>query len=66
MNETKLEISYGCWLEESWGDVSLCYVERATDHWTTDSETTIDLDKEKARKIINWLQKKFNLETEGE
>ena len=39
--------------------VCLEYTEHATDHWNSDSETSIDLDAEKAREIIALLHKAF-------
>jgi hypothetical protein len=57
----KLEISPYCWIEDyGFGNISLCYIEHATDHWCSNSETGVDLDKEDAEKIIAWLQLKFN------
>ena len=60
--EDKIELSSGCWLEwyEHWG-VTLNYVEHSTDHWHSDNETEIDIDAEKAKQIIDFLQRKFNL-----
>ena len=58
----KLELTGGCWFEDyGCGDITLCYIEHATDHWCSDSETTVYIDKETAGKIIVWLQNKFNL-----
>ena len=59
-----LNVSKTCWFEDhGHGDISLCYIERATDHWSSDSETGVDIDKVNAKRIIGWLQAKFNLET---
>ena len=60
--KNKLELTGSCWFEDyGYGDICLCYIEHATDHWNSDSETTVDIDKEKAEKIIGWLQDKFNV-----
>jgi hypothetical protein len=60
----KLKISPSCWLEDyGYGSISLCYIEHATDHWSSNSETDVDLDKEAAERIIDWLQSKFNIKS---
>lgn len=40
-------------------DVYLEYTEHSTDHWHSDTETSIDLDAENAKDIIAFLQKAF-------
>ena len=40
-------------------DLCLEYTEHSTDHWHSDSETSIDLDVEKAADIIAFLKKAF-------
>ena len=63
MTNDKLELTSRCWLEDiGWGDINLCYIERAADHWNSDSETTVDVDRDTAEKIIAWLQSKFNFD----
>ena len=63
MINDKLELTPDCWLEDlGWGDINLCYTEHATDHWNSDSETTVDVDRDTAEKIIAWLQSKFNFD----
>jgi hypothetical protein len=39
--------------------VCLEYTEHSTDHWNSDSETSIDLDADKAKSIIEFLHKAF-------
>jgi len=58
----KLELSNDCCLEfyDSFG-VSLCYFERQADQFYRDLETEIDIDKEKAVEIIEWLKNKYQL-----
>lgn len=62
IEEEKVEVAHGCWFEylEHMG-VSLMYIEHATDHWSSDSETEVDIDKAKAEEIINFLQRRFNI-----
>lgn len=40
-------------------DVCIEYVEHSTDHWNSDSETSIDIDKEMAKKIIAFFVESF-------
>jgi hypothetical protein len=40
-------------------DVCLEYTEHSSDHWHSDTETSIDLDAEKAADIIAFLHKAF-------
>ena len=57
----KLKLGSSCWLEDDYGDqASLIYTEHSTDYWSGDTETCIDIDKERAVEMIEWLQKKFN------
>ncbi len=57
-----LELTGVCWFEDiGFGDINLCYIEHACDHYSSDIETTIELDKAAAENIIGWLQDKFNL-----
>jgi hypothetical protein len=65
MTEEKLQITYSCAFTlttyEGTGhkDVCLEYTEHSTDHWHSDSETSIDLDADKAREIVAFLHKAF-------
>ena len=59
----RLEISGDCCLEsyDHYG-VVLCYVEHQADSYYSDTETTVDIDKDLAVKIIEWLTEKYQLE----
>jgi hypothetical protein len=64
-NERTLSLSHDCKLTHSvWGgipdrSVSLEYVEHSTDHWHSDSETSVDIYENDARQIIAFLQAAF-------
>ena len=60
MKTDKLELGGSCHLEATRWDsfptqVSIEYVEHATDHWNSDSTTSVDIDADMARKIIAFL-----------
>jgi len=58
----KLEITRSCWLEHySHCAPSLCYIERQADSYYSDGETEIDIDKDTAIQIIEWLAEEHNL-----
>lgn len=63
----KLEIGHDCHLEVQHFEgiptryVSLEYVEHSPDAWYSDSNKSIDLDSTKAREIVDFLRKHFNL-----
>ena len=66
MTTTTLEISPGFKLEctkyESASyatDVSFEYIEHACDHWSSNVETTVSIDKDKAMEIIAFLSSAF-------
>lgn len=65
MTERRLEVYPGCsfvaieWISHT--DVSLEYVERSPDPWYGDTETSIDIDREMARSIIEFLRHEFCL-----
>lgn len=67
-NEEKIEISPTCsFVKTSYGegvddDISLEYVEHSTDHYYSDRDTSIDIDKQKAVEIIKFLSECFNLD----
>lgn len=67
MTEEKIQISSTChFIKTTYGenvppDISIDYTEHSTDHWHSDSETSIDIDKEKAIEIINFLSDAFNV-----
>jgi hypothetical protein len=41
--------------------LSLEYVEYSTDYWSSDTTTDVDIDREKAKEIIAFLEEKFQL-----
>ena len=65
--ETKVVLSGSCVIElteyESVfkPDLTLDYTEHSSDHWHSDSYTSIDIDKEMAISIIAILQKAYKL-----
>jgi hypothetical protein len=68
MKESKLKLSSTCELVKTVystpsfaPEVSLDYVERSPDSYYSDTETSVDLDKEKAREIIAFLQEAFGI-----
>lgn len=69
MKTETLEISTDCKFEatsiEGYStDVVLEYIEYATDHYHSDHRTSIDINKEEAQKIVDFLVKHFNLNKE--
>ena len=42
---------------------ALCYTEHSPDSWYSDTETEIDIDKDKATEIVAWLCEKYQLQT---
>lgn len=42
-------------------DITLDYLEHATDHMSSDTETSVDIDKESALEIISFLRESFNI-----
>jgi len=67
MKTTQVEIGSTCHLTKTeYGenvkpDITLDYIERSSDHWYSDNETNLDIDKEKAIEIIKFLQDAFAL-----
>lgn len=66
MVENKLKVCGSCYFVETvYGpgikDVALEYTEHATDHWSSDTETSIEINKEKAVEIVNFLNKAFSI-----
>lgn len=65
MIETTLQLTHSCKLEHvAYGDnayTSTCleYVEHSSDHWHSDTVTTIELTEEQAGEIIRFLKKAF-------
>lgn len=42
-------------------DVYLEYTEHSSDHWHSDSTTSVTIDKEKAQQMVDFLCKHFNI-----
>lgn len=65
MNVQKLPISASCEFTlttfEGIEHKSVCleYTERSSDHWHTDTETSIDIDVDKAREVVAFMHKAF-------
>tara|TARA_R110000851_G_C12676112_1_gene523244 strand:+ start:53 stop:262 length:210 start_codon:yes stop_codon:yes gene_type:complete len=59
--KTTVEISESCRFEMEEHDINasltLDYTEHSSDHWHSDSDTSHDIDKDTAIKIIDLLQK---------
>jgi hypothetical protein len=57
-----LKLTKSCWLEHTHGyGIELCYVEHSSDHWHSNMDTEIDIDRERAMEIIQWLAEKIGL-----
>ena len=67
MVERKIEIGPSChfvsttYAEGVRPDVSLDYTEHASDHWSSDVETSLDINEQKAREIIAFLEDAFDI-----
>lgn len=46
-------------------EVSMDYIEYSAGHYHTDSETSVEIDKDKAAEIVGFLSKHFNLEVQS-
>lgn len=70
MDTKKLELSSSCRFETTTyeginvTDVTLEYVEHSTDHWNSDSTTSISIGPDMARKIIEFLREAHGLDDE--
>ena len=68
MREDKLEIGPSCHLVVTSYegvdrlDVSLDYTEHSSDHWHSDTDTSLGIDEGKAREIVAALTKAFGLD----
>ena len=61
MDDT-LKLTKSCWLEHTPGcQVGLCYVEHSPDPEYSDMDTVVDISRERALEIIQWLCEKFDL-----
>ena len=67
MTESRIEIGASCHLvktlygENFEPDISLDYTEHASDHWSSDTETSLDINEQKAREIITFLKEAFGI-----
>lgn len=65
MTETQIELSGSCCFTlttyeySDRKDMSLDYTEHSTDHWNSDTETSIDIDTNRAREIVAFMYKSF-------
>jgi hypothetical protein len=66
--DNTLRLNRSCWFEHTPGyGIELCYVEHSPDPYYSDMDTTVDISREKALEIIQWLCEKFDLrESHGE
>lgn len=56
-----LELSHSCkFINYKWAGLELEYTEYSSDHWHSNTETSIDIDIEKAKKIVVFLEKVFS------
>ena len=62
-----LKITNSFWINHStyYGsgniDVTFNYIEHSPDHWYSDVETDVDIDRDKAIEIIKFLRESFDL-----
>ncbi len=66
MTETKIALSYSCEIVfntyvNGVQDANLEYVEHASDHYSSDSNTSICIEKDKAIEIVNALKLHFGI-----
>lgn len=67
MESTKVEIGKSCHIiRDVYGggahqDVSIDYTEYACDHYSADTETSLDIDKDKAVEIVRFLTECYDL-----
>ena len=63
LNE-KIEISPTCYISsegsEYWKDISIQYTEHSTDHYYSDNQTEVSIDRDKARSIVRLFVEHFN------
>ena len=64
--DEKINIGYKCDLTANYisgmpPDLAIEYTEHSSDHWHSDYETCLSIDKEKAIEIIEFLRKHFNV-----
>ena len=58
-----LKLTSDCCFEwDKWGNkVYLNYTEHSTDHWSSDTVTSVDIEKDEAQKIVDFLRSKYDL-----
>jgi len=66
MTETKITLSSSCEIvlntyDNNVTEVTLDYVEHASDHYSSDSNTSICIEKDKAIEIVNALKLHFGI-----
>jgi hypothetical protein len=66
MIETKIKLSSSCELilntyDNGVHEATLDYVEHACDHWSSDTDTSINIEKDKATEIVNALKLHFGI-----
>ena len=64
--DEKIEIGFKCYITANYitgmpADIAIEYTEHSSDHWHSDTETCIYIDKKKAIEIISFLQKHFGV-----
>lgn len=64
--ERRFNINKNCWFEvQDWGgskDVYLTYIEHSPDHWYSDYETDVIIERDDAINIIEFLRKEFDID----
>ena len=66
MTETKITLSSSCEIvlntyDNNVTEATLDYIEHACDHWSSDSNTSIYIEKDKAIEIVNALKLHFGI-----
>ena len=59
MSKTKLILSRNCEIVSEYGVLTLDYIERSQDPWYSSTETSIEIEKEKAIEIIKTIVQHF-------
>ena len=58
----KIDVGNGVYFDwTKYGGVTLNYTEHQADHWYSDTETSVDIEKEDAQKIVDFLRSKYDL-----
>ena len=57
-----LKLTSDCYFEwDKYSGVSLNYTERQADSWYSDTDTSVDIEKEDAQKIVDFLRSKYDI-----